>query len=66
MYLWNLLQIVILYLAYRTGSATLVWVTAISYILCLNSWPLRELKEAVHPDHESQVLLPSTICLVSS
>ena len=32
-----------------------MWAVAISYILLLNSWPLQDLKDAMFPDHASQM-----------
>ena len=32
-----------------------VWVVAISYILCLNMFPLKTMKDSMFPDHASQL-----------
>jgi len=53
--LYLFLQIVTIWVAYHTNSAKVVWVVAISYILCLNMFPLKTMKDSLFPDHSSQL-----------
>eukprot|EP00092_Neocalanus_flemingeri_P032713 GFUD01035582.1.p1 GENE.GFUD01035582.1~~GFUD01035582.1.p1 ORF type:complete len:532 (+),score=158.44 GFUD01035582.1:59-1654(+) len=53
--LYLFLQIVVIWAAYHTNSAKVVWVVSISYILCLNMFPLKTMKDSLFPDHASQL-----------
>jgi len=53
--LYLCLQIAVLWTAYLTNSAKVVWVVAVSYILCLNMFPLKNMKDSLFPDHSSQL-----------
>lgn len=53
--LYLFLQIVVIWAAYHTNSAKVVWVVAISYILCLNIFPLKTMKDSLFPNHASQL-----------
>jgi len=53
--LYLFLQLAVIFLAYLTGSSKLVWLVAISYILCLNIWPLNSLKDHIFHTDEMQM-----------
>jgi len=53
--LYLFIQILTIWTAYHTNSAKVVWVVAISYILCLNMFPLKTMKDYLFPDHPSQL-----------
>jgi len=53
--LYIFLQIVVLWAAYLTNNSKIVWFVAISYILCLNVFPLRTMKEYLFQTHASQL-----------
>jgi hypothetical protein len=48
------LQIAVIFLAFLSGSAKVVWAVAIGYILCLNLWPLNDFKEQLFRTESSQ------------
>lgn len=50
--LFVFLQLGFLYLAFLTKSPVFVWFSAIGYILCLNIFPLRNMKEFLFYDYE--------------
>lgn len=52
--LYLFLQILVMFLAFLTKSAKIVWVVAVGYILCLNIFPLQDMKEYIFRTDSSQ------------
>jgi len=53
--LYIFLLIGVMFLTYLCNSTILVWAVSISYILLLNTFPLRDMKDWLFPDYSSQM-----------